>query len=305
MRDSDFAKMRAFLLVAEFGSFARAAEVMGVAPSTLTYHIQELEKHFGMTLLHRTTRKAAPTDAGQRLSERLKPMMLDFERIVSDMEKLRFTPAGTLRLCVPRMPMQLYMEPLLQGFEAAYPDITIDLTISDVPPKDTGEEFDVIVAANRHLREDLVAITLAPRMPRIIYASPDYIGRFGRPERPEDLRAHNCINFKGPGSREVYHWEFERDGTPFNLQVSGSLIVSDSAFMLSAALKGKGIGYGIAPISAEHIKAGRLVSLLPEWTAWHPGFVFCYPKVAQKSAVLSAFVAYIRRGRAASKALQM
>ncbi len=196
--------------------------------------------------------------------------------------------------------MRLYMEPLLSGFEAAFPDITIDLTIADLAGDLATSGFDASVVANRDLNEDHVVIELSGPVNRITYASPQYLARFGKPEHPRDLKHHNCIGFRGALTGRVYDWEFQRGKEHIKVAVNGTLIVTDTAFALSAALNGKGIGYGIEQISKAFVDEGSLTEILPEWSVPHPGFVLCYPKSRQTSAALKALISYIRRQRRAA-----
>lgn len=295
MRGTDFANLRAFMMIVDTGSFTRAASALKIAPSTLSYTIQSLEERLGTSLLHRTTRSVIPTEAGSRLARRLEPMMAEFDALLKDLTEQHEKPSGKLKLCVPRMPMRLYMEPLLDGFEAAYPDITIDLTIGDVLVDMTTSGFDAAVLPNRNINDDLIAINLGSGLKKVIYASPKYLARFGIPTHPKELLNHNCINFRGPNTGEIYPWEFQQGKVRFEIAVKGSLIVSDSTFALSAALNGKGIAHGIEPISRSYIDDGDLISILSDWVAPHPGFLLCYPKIRYASAVLKAFVSYVRK----------
>ncbi|WP_233279930.1 MULTISPECIES: LysR family transcriptional regulator [Agrobacterium] len=302
MRGTDFGNLRAFMMIVDSGSFVRAAAALKIAPSTLSYTIQVLEGRLGTKLLQRTTRTVRLTEAGSRLARRLGPMMSEFDTLMEDLTEPREKPSGTLKLCVPRMPMRLYMEPLLNGFEAAYTDITIDLTIGDVLVDIAVSGFDAAVIPNRSIQDDLVSIRLGPELKRIVYASPRYLARFGAPSEPGDLVHHNCINFRGPHTGAIYPWEFQRGQERFEVAVSGSLIVSDSTYTLSAALSGKGIGYGIEPISKPFLDDGSLISLLEGWVAPHPGFMLCYPKNRNISAALKALLSYVRKqSRAGSR----
>ncbi|WP_182086395.1 LysR family transcriptional regulator [Aureimonas sp. ME7] len=297
MRGTDFANLRAFMTIVETGNFARAATALQIAPSTLSYTIQTLEQRLGITLLHRTTRKVLPTEAGAGLARRLAPMLSDFDTLLEDFVEKAAKPTGVLKLCIPRIPMALYMEPLLSGFEAAYPEVTIDLTIGDFVTDITASGFDAGVVPNRDLGDDVVAISLGKPLKRIVYASPAYLARFGTPRHPEDLKRHNCINYRGSLTGQIYDWEFQNDGNRFTMAVSGSRIVSDTTFALSAALKGQGIGYGIEQLSQPFIEAGSLVSILDEWIAPHPGFVLAYAKVRHATAAMKALASYVRNER--------
>lgn len=301
MRGTNFANLRAFMAIVESGSFSKAAKSLGVSPSTLSYTIQSLEQRFGLRLLNRTTRRVVPTEAGARIARRFAPLLSEFDSLISELSASGDRPSGTLKICVPRMPMQLYVEAMLDGFEAAYPDITIDLTIGDLFGDLAASDYDAAVFASHQLTNGLVAISLTGPLDRITYASSGYVAHFGMPAHPLDLKQHNCIVWRGPVSGKLYDWEFRRGDDYVKFTPKGSLIVSDTSFALSAALNGKGIGYGIEQISRRYIEEGRLIALLPEWSTPHPGYSLAYPGNRRDSAVLKAFVSYIRRRQHADR----
>ncbi len=299
MRGSDYAELRAFAAVAEHGNFARAAARLGISASALSQTIRTLEERMGIRLLNRTTRSVAPSDAGRRLLTRLLPALADLDQAVADISTLRDTPAGLLRINAPRVAIVHRLAPLIAPFHAAYPDIVIDIIVDDKLSDIVADRFDAGIRLGEMVEKDMVSVKLGGEMRLIVVASPSYIARHGLPDTPRDLRDHSCVVSRWPTDGSLYHWEFERGDEKLEVAVSGPLSTTDNDLMLRAVLDGIGIGYLFDYHVAEHITAGRLVSMLDDWTPPFPGFHLYYPSRRQMPPPLRAFVDFIGRQRVA------
>jgi len=299
MRGSDIAELRAFAAIVEEGNFARAAARLRISPSSLSQTIRELEARLGVRLLNRTTRSVSMTDAGQRLLARLKPALLEIEEAVRDVESLRDKPTGTVRLHVPRNATPL-VEPLLGPFAEAYPDVVLDIMVDDAVTDIVAAGYDAGIRLGELLEDDMVAVCLGDEMRMLALASPDYVGRHGRPRTPADLHKHRCINWRWPG-RTIYNWEFYEKGQWVKVAVNGPLIVNDSSLAVSAALQGAGIVYWTEHTMRPLIEAGRLVPLLEKYAHPFPGWYLTYPKQRTMPAAVRAFVDFLKRGAAPAR----
>lgn len=299
MRGSDYAELRAFAAVAEHGNFARAAARLGISASALSQTIRTLEERMGIRLLNRTTRSVAPSEAGRRLLTRLLPALADLDQAVADISTLRDTPAGLLRINAPRVAIVHRLAPLIAPFHAAYPDIVIDIIVDDKLSDIVADRFDAGIRLGEMVEKDMVSVKLGGEMRLIVVASPSYIARHGLPDTPRDLRDHSCVVSRWPTDGSLYHWEFERGDEKLEVAVSGPLSTTDNDLMLRAVLDGIGIGYLFDYHVAEHITAGRLVSMLDDWTPPFPGFHLYYPSRRQMPPPLRAFVDFIGRQRVA------
>lgn len=295
MRGSEFAELQAFLAVAEQGSFVRAAEAMQVSPSALSQTIKGLEGRLGVRLFHRTTRRVGLTQAGERLSRRLKPAIAEVEAAVTDASELGERPRGRLRLHAFRVGYQLYLEPLLAAFADAYPEIELDLTLDDQPVDMIEAGFDGAIRLGELLEQDMVAISLGPMLRHCVVASPEYVARHGKPRTPSDLHRHRCINWRWPGQMHPYQWEFQRDGGWFRVAVHGPLVVNDLRAMLEAAVNGVGIAFTVEAWAAPLIRRERLVTMLEPWCAPFEGFYFCYPRQRHHLAAMRAFIDFLKQ----------
>lgn len=299
MRGSDYAELRAFAAVAEHGNFARAAARLGISASALSQTIRTLEERMGIRLLNRTTRSVAPSEAGQRLLSKLLPALADLDQAVADVSALRDTPAGLLRINAPRVAIVHGLAPLIAPFHAAFPDIVMDIIVDDKLSDIVADRFDAGIRLGEMVEKDMVSVKLGGEMRLVVVASPDYIARHGMPDTPRDLRDHSCVVSRWPTDGSLYHWEFERGDEKLEVAVSGPLSTTDNDLMLRAVLDGVGIGYLFDYHVAEHITAGRLVSVLDDWTPPFPGFHLYYPSRRQMPPPLRAFVDFVGRRRAA------
>jgi DNA-binding transcriptional LysR family regulator len=295
MRGNDFAQLRAFVTVVAHGNFTRAAADLRISASTLSQTIRELETRLGVRLLNRTTRSLSLTNAGERLHARFRPAMLEMEAAVQDVVTSRNAAAGTLRVHMPSVAATAYLEPVLSRFHAAYPDIVLDVTVSDSIIDIVEAGYDVGARLGEFLEADVVAVKLGGEQRQIAVASPAYIKRHGRPETPDDLLTHRCINWRQPGSSGVYRWEFVKNGRWFAVAVNGPLVVSNRNMAIAAAVQGVGIAFWAEELLRPLIKAGRLVPLLEEWCGSFPGWYVYYPKQRHTPPTVRAFVDFLRR----------
>src|SRR5712671_5621508 len=224
MRGAEFAELKAFAAVVERASFARAAEHVGLSPSALSQTIRQLEARLGVRLLNRTTRSVAPTAAGSRLHERIAPMMLEMDAAVAEAIAATGRTAGTLRINTLGMAAKKLIAPRLGRFHKAHPDVVLDIVIDDGLSDIVASRFDAGIRVGERLQKDMIAVRLTPDVKMLALASPDYLSRHGEPKTPADLHRHLCINWRFPGSGNIYRWQLEKKGKRIELSVEGALI---------------------------------------------------------------------------------
>ncbi|MDB5427535.1 MAG: LysR family transcriptional regulator, partial [Phenylobacterium sp.] len=198
MRGSDFAELRAFAAVVERASFARAAMQLGLSASALSQTIRQLEARLGVRLLNRTTRSVAPTSAGERLYDRISPMMREMDAAVAEAVAVTGRVAGPLRINTPGMAAAKLIAPRLGRFHRAHPDVVLDIVIDDGLSDIVAGRFDAGIRGGERLDKDVIAIRLTPDMQMMAVASPDYLAGHGEPKVPADLHRHVCINWRYP-----------------------------------------------------------------------------------------------------------
>ncbi|MEX3856475.1 LysR family transcriptional regulator [Paraburkholderia sp. BR10923] len=296
MRRAEYARLRAFMEVAEQGNFARAAGELRLSPSTLSQVIQELEKELGARLLHRTTRSVSLTEAGARLLAKLKPAMAALDDALAEVQGADARPSGTVRLHIPHIALEQYLLPLLGEFHRSYPNIVLDISANDAVVNIVQEGFDVAVRLGEYLEPNMVAVPLGGQMRQLAVASPDYLAKHGVPQEPSDLQQHQCINWRWhqPGGYGFYEWEFVKDGNPVAVAVDGPLVVSHRHIGLAAALQGVGIALWNQRMVAPYIKSGQLIPVLESWSPWFPGWFLYYLKQPRTPAAVKALVNFLR-----------
>jgi DNA-binding transcriptional LysR family regulator len=293
MRRISLAEMRAFLAVAEQASFAKAAVELNLSRSSLSETVRGLEEKLGVRLLNRTTRSVSLTEAGERLVSQLYPALESVSTALESVNLYRDSPAGHLRLTVPRPAARTVIEPILAKFLATYPSITLEISIDSALTDIVRHRYDAGIRPGHRLEQDMVALRVGEDARSTVVASPDYLQCHSRPTKPSDLQQHNCI-LRRFASGALAPWIFERKGKTVEVAVSGSLIVNDGDLALRAALDG--IGIARLPISSVEtfIANGRLVPLLEEWKPGSVDFYLYYSSRRQKSAALSALVDFFK-----------
>lgn len=288
------------MAVAEQRNFTRAAKHLGISPATLSETIRNLEERLAVRLLNRTTRSVAPTEAGEKLLARLRPVIDDYEAAIDSLNEFRDKPAGLLRLTVAPPAAQTVLAPLLAKFLAQYPDIKLEIAIDSANIDIVAQQFDAGIRAGDRIDRDMIAVRITDEWRSALVGAPGYLGKRGTPKAPEDLAAHNCIRLR-VASGTLLPWRFQKDGKNLEMAVSGSLILNDASLM-GPALQG---GVGLAQLPRAYVAAaiadGRLVSLLEEWQPVSAPFALYYPSRRQTPAALQALIDYLRneqRGRA-------
>src|SRR5262249_27754544 len=299
MRGTRFAALCAFVSVADHGSFTRVATKLGVSTGSVSHTIRELEEDLGVRLLNRTTRSVAPTDAGERMLARLRPLLDEFEAAVDSVNAFRDRPAGQLRISVPPPVASFVLAPLLARFMAQYPEIVIEVSADPALTDIVAGRYDAGIRLGHRVARDMVAVRVTDDLRFVVVASPDYLARRPGPAKPQDLHAHNCIRLRFP-SGAFAPWRFADGGKVVEIEVEGSLIANEAGLLVQAALGGAGVLYVLEEFAAPMIATGQLVPLLE---AWIPppseGFFLYYPSRRQNLASLRALIDFLRTNLAA------
>jgi DNA-binding transcriptional LysR family regulator len=282
-----------FVAIVRCGGFRAAAHERGISSSALSQTMNALEEALGIRLLNRTTRSVSPTEAGQRLLERLAPALSDIRLAIAEVDELRDSPSGTVRINAPAPAVDHFLCPLVFDFMDAFPEVKIEI-ISDAAVIDIVEQgFDAGVRFGKQLAQDMIALPLGPALRYAIVASPDYIKRCGHPQTPHELVAHDCIRRRFPGGTLVT-WQFAEGSEEIEVTPPGRLTVSSAHNELQAALAGKGIAHVFDDYVKPHIESGRLVELLVDWCPTLPHWFLYYPSRRLPSAAMRAFLDYMR-----------
>jgi len=291
MRGAEFAELKAFVAVVERGSFARAADHLGLSRSALSQVVRQLESRLGVRLLNRTTRSVSPTEPGQRLHERIAPMLREMDDAVAQAVVSNARAAGTLRINTLSMAAKNVIAPRLGRFARAHPQVVLDIVIDDGLSDIAGEGFDAGIRVGGRLQKDMVAVRLTPDIELLAVASPDYLARHGEPKTPADLARHACINWRFPGSGRIAGWEFRKKGRSTEVFGEGQVIANHQDIVVPAALQGLGITYAYNDDGiADALRDGRLKRVLADWSPTAPGLYLYYSSRRYMLPALRAFI---------------
>jgi len=282
------------MAVAEARSFTRAAAVLGTSQSTLSQTIRRLEVRLGLRLLTRTTRSVAPTEAGERLLETLRPAFDGIDSKLAALTQLREKPAGTVRINATEQVAEAILWPTLRRLLRDYPDIEVEITAESELTDIVAGRYDAGVRLGELIDQDMIAIRIGPQLRMMAVASPAYFARNPPPLTPQDLANHKCINLRLPTSGGLYAWEFENNGRELRVRVEGPLVFNGGRMILAAAVDGFGIAY-VTNDYAEHLVAdGQLVQVLEDWSPPFAGYHLYYPSRRQLSPAFARVVEALR-----------
>ncbi|OSQ31181.1 LysR family transcriptional regulator [Thalassospira sp. MCCC 1A03138] len=282
--------------VAAHRNFRAAAQELGISPSALSHAISMLETRIGVRLFNRTTRSVAPTDAGTAFLDRITPALHDISAAMETANLYRDKPIGTLRINTSEDAANLTLMPIINDFLARYPDVKIDIVTEGRLIDIVADGFDAGIRLLENVPQDMIAIPVGPEQRFVVVGTPDYFKSHPAPKIPTDLTSHACARLRLPGG-SIYRWEFERRGEQMRIDVNGPLTIGSSKLITEAVLAGKMLGYVIEHSVAEHLKTGRLVTCLEDWTPPFPGLHLYYPGHRHVPAALRAFIDLVKEHR--------
>ncbi|MDD7973503.1 LysR family transcriptional regulator [Roseinatronobacter alkalisoli] len=288
-----------FRAVSEEANFRAAADRLGVTRSAVSQGIRRLEDSLGVALVTRTTRAVQLTEAGARLQAALAQPLAD---ILTTLETLSAEdrPRGLLRIAVTSIAEPFLSGPLIARFAEAYPEITLDITVTDAEFDIVAAGFDAGVRLGEVIAQDMIAVPVGGPQRETVVAAPTYLATYGTPTHPRDLVRHRCIGWRPAPNTAPYRWEFAEDGVPFDVAVAPQICTNDLRVMLRTALSGGGITFAPAETLQPHIDNGELVPLLDDFLPPFPGFYLFFPQRRNMAPKLRALIDHVRRSTSAA-----
>ncbi len=285
------AMMEAFVRVAELRSFSGAAQRLRRSKSLVSRQVAALEGELGVRLLHRTTRALTLTEAGHGYLTRAAAILADVEEADRCVTELQAAPRGHLRVDAPTSFGVLHLVPAITGFFCRYPEIDIDLSLTDRFIDLVDEGVDVAIRIGRLADSSLVARRIAPAR-RVICGSPGYLEAFGLPRTPDDLKQHRCLAYTNMTTAQ--DWPLvAADGRPWPVDIAGRLRSNNGDALRAAALRGIGLVSLPSFIVGADIQAGTLVSVLGDYLNQDMAIHAVYPHSRHLSPKVRAFVDFL------------
>jgi DNA-binding transcriptional LysR family regulator len=283
--------MGIFAKVAELRGISAAAIDLGLSAPTVSKALTRLEKRLGARLFNRTSRRLVLTDAGQGFAALSAKLLADAEAAESVMVAQSATPRGTVRLAAPMSFGIREVAPILPAFMARYPEVSVDLHLSDALVDLVGDGFDVALRIGALADSSLLARRLAP-MPAVPVASPVYLDRRGRPSHPADLAEHECLTYAYLRTRDTWHFISAAD-EEVSVRPSGRLRVNNGDALLPSLIAGLGIATLPAFLARDALADGRLEQILPGWRALPASLYLLTPPAGPRPVRIQVLVDFL------------
>jgi DNA-binding transcriptional LysR family regulator len=282
--------LRAFVKVVELGSFSEAGRSLRLSRSAISKYIADLERDLGVQLIHRTTRRVSPTENGQIYFERTLSVLAELDAADQAVAHLQSTPRGLLRVNAPMSFGTIRLGPLIADFMAQYPDLQIQLVLSDehVDPVQGG--LDVTLRIAELDSSSLIARKLAD-VDRVICASPAYFKKHGTPSHPDDLRNHQCLTygFLSTGNQ----WKLSGADGDHWIAPPWTLCANNAEVLRDAAVKGRGIAVLPVFLAEDELKSGALVPCLGDYKPPQLSLYAIYPPTRHLSVKVRLFIDFL------------
>lgn len=289
---SRYTEIRSFVLIAEKGSFAAASIVEGVTPVMLGRRLDALEKRLGVRLMHRSTRGLTLTDLGEQFVEQCKQLLHDFDTAEASIRYQQGAMRGHLVVSAPASFGRQHVAPHVLEFKKRYPDLRLSFNFTDSVVDLVREGYDMAIRVGAVHDPNYVAVRLYPNR-RVVCGTPAYFERYGTPQQPEDLEAHNCLAFNQQGGQQ-YGWTFLRQGRIFSVRVQGDLDCNDGELLYNWVKQGWGIGWRSTWEIQAELKSGKLITVLDDFAIQDYDIQAVYQQQRYLPAKIRVFTEYLR-----------
>ena len=289
-----FEDMRLFAQVMESGSFTAAAEQLGLSKQYVSRRLMQLENRLGVRLLNRSTRRLDVTPLGQSYYEAAVRLLSEVEQVEEGIAGQNNQPRGTIRLSAPLSFAVEHLSGLLPGFLQRYPQINVEVDLSDRTVDLLGEGYDLALRIGDLEDSSLIARRIAA-IERVYCCSPAYLAANGTPQQPADLGAHQCLPY---GHARQVQWRFQARGKSLSVAVCGRMRANNGELLRDAAVAGLGITYLPVFILRAALEDGRLVRVLDEFNTPPLTLSAIYPQHRQGSRPVQALIEFLRESLA-------
>lgn len=294
MADEIYRDIVAFISVARARSFTRAATELGVSQSALSHTLRQLEERLGLRLLTRTTRSVSPTEAGERLLERVSTRFAVIADELASLRELGSKIAGTVRITASDFAFNAFVWPRLSVELQKYPDVKLEVVNDPALTDIITDRFDAGIRPGDRIGKNMASVPVSPDLQTVIVATPDYLRTNPIPLTPDDLSQHSCINTRFSFKGGINAWELKKGEINLTCHVEGSLIFNSVYAALDAALAGYGLAYLPEMLARSWLDSGRLQAVLEAWCPVQRGFHIFYSSERQLLPALSLIIETLR-----------
>jgi DNA-binding transcriptional LysR family regulator len=286
-----FTALQVFRSVAELGSFAEAARMLGLSPPAISKNVAELEAHLGVRLINRTTRRMALTEEGKIYLDHVTRGLDTLKEAETALSLVKGAPSGTLRVSAPMTVALVRFSEAVPEFLSRYPELKLDLHLDDRLVDIVREGFDLAIRGSSNLEDSsLVARRLAV-MPHVLCAAPAYFKLHGKPNTPSDLKTLDHVRFLFGGNVDV--WEFRKGGRTERVKVQARYSVTSSLAVRDALRGGFGVSLIPLPYVEKDLQNGRLQSALDDWTTTEITHYAIYPSRQHLAPKIRVFLDFL------------
>ena len=293
MNGSTFNQLTMFHTIVNEGSISKAARKLEIASPSVSHALKSLEEQLGLPLFTRTTRRIELTEAGRLLYQRTFQSVNELSHSIESISDLSKTPSGTVRLTLPKFVYQYLIKPVYAEFCQRFPNIELEISISDASIDILKEGFDLGVRFGDRIEQGMVARQLTSPMKEALFASPKYIEEFGMPMSLDELKAHKLIHYRFITSNQIAPLLLEDNQETVTVEMPTALVVNDTDVMLDAAIKGMGIGRIVEPMVNELFEANQLMPVLADYWCPYPALYIYFHQNSQKAKRVRVFIDFL------------
>ncbi|MCS3429565.1 LysR family transcriptional regulator [Klebsiella sp. BIGb0407] len=290
MDNPTYGQLTILHVIAREGSISAAARKLGVSAPSVSKSLKLLETKTGVPLFTRTTRRISLTDAGRNLLLKTKEAIATLDLAMEDIQSLGEIPSGPVRITLSRFAYQLIVKPGLAEFHQTYPDIQLELSINDGAVGLVDEGFDLGIRFGDTVSEGMVARKIYPAFRMGLYASEEYIKKYGFPETPGCLSAHRLITYRFTTSNRISSLTLLEDGLSIHPEIASAMICNDTDAVCDAVKAGIGIGRIFEPLHARMADREDFIPILDTYWPMYPAVYFYYTQNTQRAKRVQAVI---------------
>ncbi len=293
MKGSTYNQLTIFHNIVKEGSIRGAARKLEMAPPSVSQALKQLEKSIGLPLFNRSTRRIELTEAGTQLYEQTLAAINTLDYALESVQDLSASPAGKVSITLPRFVFQFFLKPIYAEFCQRYPDIQLEISVSDEAVNILDKGFDLGIRFGDKIEDGMVARQIIPPTRDALFASDEYVKRFGIPATPSELQQHKLVNYRFIASNQLVPMVLNDAGEDLTVDMPVALIVNDTDAMVDAAEKGLGIGRMAEPMVADKLSSGALHPVLESYWAPIAGMYLYFMQNSQKARRVRVLIDFL------------